>query len=70
MRGSVVSLGCQHKIYLFNKAPKVLFIQQSPKRAEKTADHLTNLKTKSMAYDVEINDVNRQIERVKLMGNS
>ncbi|WP_291968679.1 hypothetical protein [Candidatus Symbiopectobacterium sp.] len=40
MRGSVVSLGCQHKIYLFNKAttvvicsddyPKVLFIQQSP----------------------------------------
>ncbi|MGG2141375.1 transposase [Symbiopectobacterium sp. RP] len=21
MRGSVVSLGCQHKIYLFNKAP-------------------------------------------------
>ncbi|WP_291972947.1 hypothetical protein [Candidatus Symbiopectobacterium sp.] len=22
MRGSVVSLGCQHKIYLFNKAPK------------------------------------------------
>ncbi|WP_367272972.1 hypothetical protein [Candidatus Symbiopectobacterium sp.] len=24
MRGSVVSLGCQHKIYLFNKAGKNL----------------------------------------------
>ncbi|MGG2142452.1 IS630 transposase-related protein [Symbiopectobacterium sp. RP] len=23
MRGSVVSLGCQHKIYLFNKARKI-----------------------------------------------
>ncbi|MGG2141911.1 hypothetical protein [Symbiopectobacterium sp. RP] len=40
------------------------------KRAEKTADHLTNLKMKSMAYNVAINNVNRQIERVKLMGNS
>ncbi|MBG6245826.1 hypothetical protein CS369_15555 [Candidatus Symbiopectobacterium sp. 'North America'] len=40
------------------------------KHAEKTADHITNLKMKSMAYDVAINDVNRQIERVKLMGDS
>lgn len=40
------------------------------KRAEKTTDHIANLKLKSMSYDVAINDVNRQIERVKLMGNS
>ncbi|WP_291970202.1 hypothetical protein [Candidatus Symbiopectobacterium sp.] len=26
MRGSVVSLGCQHKIYLFNKATNVMLI--------------------------------------------
>ncbi|MCW2477789.1 hypothetical protein [Candidatus Symbiopectobacterium sp. NZEC135] len=40
------------------------------KRAEKTADHLDHLKRRLMMYDVAINDVNRQIERVKLMGNS
>ncbi|QZN95062.1 hypothetical protein [Symbiopectobacterium purcellii] len=40
------------------------------KRAEKTADHITNLKMRTMAYDVAIEDVNRQIERVKLVADS
>ncbi|WP_291972153.1 hypothetical protein [Candidatus Symbiopectobacterium sp.] len=29
MRGSVVSLGCQHKIYLFNKAIRCLFTKRA-----------------------------------------
>ncbi|MCW2487133.1 hypothetical protein J5069_14650 [Candidatus Symbiopectobacterium sp. NZEC127] len=40
------------------------------RRAEKTAEHLSNLRMKSMICDTAINDVNRQIERVKSMGDS
>ncbi|MGX8941068.1 hypothetical protein ACWWJF_12255 [Symbiopectobacterium sp. Eva_TO] len=37
MRGSVVSLGCQHKIYLFNKAIATLSYVAYFKSVEKTA---------------------------------
>lgn len=44
--------------------------QTYTKRADKTANHLQELNKRLMIYDVAINDVNRQIERVKSMGNS
>lgn len=40
------------------------------KRAEKTANHTNTLKMKLTVYDTAIEDVNRQIERVKLTGDS